>query len=64
MKYIVDVERFTELNIHCFSAMKFLRKYFCGALATSVHYLPIVKNSQENFCNTLKNHKNHESLAQ
>ena len=57
----VDMERFAGLNIHGFSPMKFLRKYFCGALATSVHYLPIAKNSRENFRSKLKNRK---SLAQ
>ena len=30
---------------------------FCGALATSVDYLPIAKNSQENFHSKFKNHK-------
>ena len=44
--------------------MKVLRKYFRGTLATSVHYFPKAKNSQENFCGKLKNHKNHKSLAQ
>ena len=44
--------------------MKFSWKYFCGALATSVYYLPIAKNSQENFCGTLKTRENRESLAQ
>ena len=34
----VDVERFAGLNIRGFSPIKFLRKYFCGALATSVYY--------------------------
>ena len=42
----------------------FLWKYFHGALVTSVYYLPIAKNSWENFCGKLKNHENHESLAQ
>ena len=31
---------------------------FRGALATSVHYLPISKNSRENFCGNLKNREN------
>ena len=30
---------------------------FRGALATSVYCLPMAKNSQENFCGTLKNRK-------
>ena len=51
----VDVERFAGLNICGFSPIKFSRKYFRGALATSVHYLPIAKNSQENFRGKLKN---------
>ena len=42
----------------------FSRKYFRGALATSVHYLPKAKNSWENFRSKLKNRENHESLAQ
>ena len=33
-------------------------------MATSVYCLPIAKNSRENFCGTLKNCENHESLAQ
>ena len=41
--------------------MKFFVEYFCGALATSVYYLPVAKNSWENFCGTLKNR---ESSAQ
>ena len=59
------MERFTGLNIHGFSPMKFfLRKYFRGALATSVHYLPKAKNSRENFHGKLTNHENSKSLAQ
>ena len=58
------MERFAGLNIRGFSPIKFLRKYFRGALTTSVYYLPIVKNSRENFRVTLKNHENHKSLAQ
>ena len=58
MKSIVDVERFTGLNIHSFS---FSQKYFRSALATSVYYLRIAKNSWENIRSTLKNR---ESLAQ
>ena len=42
----------------------FLRKYFRGALATSAYYLPIAKNSWENFCGKLKNCEYRESLAQ
>ena len=38
----VDVETFTGLNISGFSPMKFLQKYFHGALTTSIHYLPTV----------------------
>ena len=33
-------------------------------MATSVYYLPIAKNSWENFYGTLKNHESYESLAQ
>ena len=55
--HTIDVERFAGLNICSFSPMKFLRKYFHGALATSVHYLPIAKNSQENFHSKLKTRK-------
>ena len=57
----VDVERFAGLNIRGFSPMKFSQKYFRGALASSVYYLSIAKNSQENFCGKLKNCENHES---
>ena len=42
----------------------FLRKYIRSALATSVHYLPIAKNSRENFHGKLKNCENRERLAQ
>ena len=45
----VAMERVAGLNIRGFSPMKFSRKYFRGALATSVHYLPIAKSSWENF---------------
>ena len=55
-EYTVDVERFAGLNIRGFSAMK--RKYFRGALTTSVYYLPIAKNSRENFRGKLKNREN------
>ena len=60
----VDVERFAGLNIRGFSLWSFSWKYFHGALATSVHYLPKVKNSQENFRGKLKNHGNGKRLAQ
>ena len=56
-----NVERFTGLNICSFSPMKFFAEIFHSALATSVYYLPITKNSRENLCGTLKNRK---SLAQ
>ena len=41
--------------------LSFSRKYFRGALASSVNYLPIAENSRENFRGKLKNR---ESLAQ
>ena len=41
--------------------LSFLWKYFHGALATSVYYLPIAKNLWENFHSKLENY---ESLAQ
>ena len=41
--HTVNVERFAGLNIHGFSPMKFLWKYFHGALATSVYCLSIAK---------------------
>ena len=44
--------------------MIFLWKYFHSALATSVYYLPIAKNSWENFRGTLKNRESCKSLAQ
>ena len=50
------MERFTGLNICGFSPMKFFVEILRGALATSV-YLPIAKNSWENFCGTLKTMK-------
>ena len=58
------MERFAGLNIRGFSPMKFSRKYFRGALATSVPYLPKAKNSMENFHGKVKNRENRESLAQ
>ena len=60
----INVERFAGLNICGFSPMKFLQKYFHGALVTSVYCLPIAKNSRGNFHGTLKNCKNCKSLAQ
>ena len=60
-EYTVNVERFAGLNNRSFSPIKFLQEYFRSALATGVYCLPIAKNSWENFCGTLKNHK---SLAQ
>ena len=62
--HVVDVERFAGLYIYGFSSMKFSWKYFCGALASSIYYLTRAKYSWENFRSTLKNHENHESLAQ
>ena len=59
----VNVERFVGLNICGFSPMKFSWKYFCSALDTSVHYLPIAKISWGNFCGKLKNREKHECLA-
>ena len=53
----VNMERFTGLNIRSFSPVKFSRKYFCDALASSVYYLTIAKYSQENFHSTLKTAK-------
>ena len=38
--------------------MKFFIEILLQCIATSVYYLPIAKNSQENFRGTLKNHKN------
>ena len=55
------MKRFAGLNICGFSPMNISWKYFRGALTTSVYYLPIAKNSRENFHGTLKNL---ESLAQ
>ena len=62
--YTTNVERFAGLNILGFSPMKVLWEYFCSALASSVYYLTIAKNSWENFCGTVKNRENCESLAQ
>ena len=64
--HTVDVERVTGLNIHGFSPMRFFAEILsqCIALATSVYYLPIAKNSQENFCSNLNNRENHECLVQ
>ena len=58
------MERFAGLNICGLSSIKFFAVIFHGALATSVHYLCIAKNSQEYFRGKLKNRENHESLAQ
>ena len=57
-------ERFAELNICGFSLIKFSRKYFRGALATSSYYLPKVKNLRENFRGKLINSENCKSLTQ
>ena len=62
--HTVNGERFAGLNIRGFSLMKFFTGIFHGALVSSVYYLTITKYSQENFHGTLKNHENHESLAQ
>ena len=68
LQYTVKVERFAGLNIRGFNAIMFfteiISRKFHSALTTSVYCLPIAKNSWENFCGTLKNHKNYESLAQ
>ena len=62
------MERFTGLNIRSFSSMKVFLEILSLCIghtrATSVHYLPIAKNLQENFCGKLKNRENRESLAQ
>ena len=60
MEHTVDVERFTGLNIHSFSPMKFFAEILsqCISHQCLYYYLPIAKNSQENFCGTLKNRKN------
>ena len=60
----INVEKFAGLNIRGFSPMKVLQKYFCGILPTIVYFIPIAKNSLENFHSTLKNRKNRECLAQ
>ena len=48
--------------------MKLSRNYFHGALASGINYLIIGGNianySWKNFRGTLRNHENHESLAQ
>ena len=62
--YTINGETFAMLNICGFSPIEFLQKYFRDALASGVYYLAIAKYSWENFCGTLKNCKNRESLAQ
>ena len=64
LQYTINVERFTGLNIHGFNPMKFSWEYFCCVLVSIVYYLTIAKYLWENFRSTLKNHENHESLAQ
>ena len=64
ISYIINVERFTGLNIRGFSLMKFLQKYFHGASTTSVYYLTITKYSWKNSLGTLKNHEYRKGLAQ
>ena len=56
--------RLTGLNIYDFNPMKFSQEYFCCVLASSVYYLTIAKYLRQTFRSTLKNHKNHERLAQ
>ena len=59
--YTVDIKRFDGLSICGFSPMKF----FAEILSRCVdHQCLLLKSSQENFLGTLKNCKNHESLAQ
>ena len=60
----INGERFTGLNIHSSSLWIFSWEHFCGPLTSSVYYLTIAKYLRENFCGTLKNCENHESLAQ
>ena len=62
--HTVNMERFTGLNIRGFSRTKFSQESFHHALASSVNYLTIAKYLRKNFRGTLKNHENHESLAQ
>ena len=59
------MERLTGLNIILwFQPYEVSQEYFCCVLASSVYYLTIAKHLWENFCSTLKDHENHESLAQ
>ena len=58
------LERFPGLNICSFSRMKFVTGILLQYLASSVSYLTIAMYSWEDFHITLKNHKNHKSLAQ
>ena len=51
------MQRFAGLNIRSFSPIRFSRKYFCGALASSVYCLTTAKHSLENFGGALKNMK-------
>ena len=64
LQYTINMERLTGVNIYGFNRMKFSQEYFCCVLASSAYYLTIAKYLWENFCSTLKNHENHESLAQ
>ena len=46
-----------------FQPYEIFAEHFHGALTTSIHYLPICKNSRQNFCSKLKNHENRKNLA-
>ena len=64
--YTVNRERFTGINIRGFSSMKFFMEILLRCIGHywpliighfCVHYLTKAKNSRENFCGKLKNHK-------
>ena len=60
--YTIDVERFAGLNICSVSPMKFFTEILSWCIGHyNVYFLPVAKNSQENFHGKLKNR---ESLAQ
>ena len=63
----VNMERFAGLNICGFGLMN--SKFFMGILSWSLSHHCLLFNysykySRENYCGTLKNHKNPISLAQ
>ena len=62
----VDIERFVGLNIHGFSPIKALQKYFCVVFGHNCSLFSAIKErclySPKNFHGTLENHENAKFL--